>query len=373
MREKEYKNKRIKIFIGIVIFMASAAISMTGCGKSFYKEKEGTALQLHFEGSFAYVIEAYEIMISEQQDMASLKAENLTNSKDCEEKQESLAFDDGICVIENTVYRIPQEKLQKLQQLKSDSEKNYAFYVKDLNSGAVFSYRSTSPMYCASSIKFPYAFYVSKYITENDPQIYEQRITYTESYVPSYTGGSGKIQFEPIGSSFSIGEILDYSIRYSDNVGYKMLVDRFGRKGYGEFVSSLQAESLRIENNRYPYITAEDLGTVYEVYYNELNQNTGADYLWDSLTDCETGVFGVHYFDTIEFIRDILSCTVAEKYGGTPESYNHAGIVMRDQPYVMVILTENGLYHTAPEWHRELITLLDEIVMDYQNSFCRMP
>lgn len=42
---------------------------------------------------------------------------------------------------------------------------------------------------------------------------------------------------------------------------------------------------------------------------------------------------------------------------------------MREQPYVIVILTENGLYDTAAQWHRELITLLDEIVIEYQNHF----
>lgn len=344
-----------------VAFVISMFISMMGCGRPVNKNEKSAILYVNSNAARLDTgINVSQIICIVRQSMTSLELEILMDH--------NFSFDDEICMIENTTYRIPEEKLQKLQQLKSDSKKDYAFYVKDLNTGAVFSYRSTSAMYCASSIKFPYAFYVSKYITENNPQIYEERIAYTERYVPTFTAGTGKIQYEPIGSSFSIGEILDYSIRYSDNVGYQMLVERFGRKSYGEFVSSLQAESLRIENGRYPYITAEDLGKVYEAYYNELNQNTGADYLWDSLTNCETGAFGTAYFDTIEFIREILDCTVAEKYGCTPESYNHAGIVMREQPYVMVILTKNGSYHTAPEWYRELIALLDEIMTEYQSE-----
>lgn len=294
----------------------------------------------------------------------------LTEAVDIDEEITSeLVLDDDLCVIENTSYQIPQDKLQRLQKLKLDSGKNYSFYIKDLNNGAVFSYHDTSKIFCASSIKFPYAFYVSRYISLNNSQLYEERITYTQRYVPADRGGSGIIQYEPAGSEFSIGELLDYSIRYSDNVAYSMLVDYFGRNEYGDFVSSFEAESLRLGNGAYPYITARDLGKTYEAYYKEFGQDTGAEYLWDSLTHCETGVYGVHSFDTIEFIRDILSCTVAEKYGCTPNSYNHAGIVMREQPYVMVILTENGLYNTAAQWHRELITLLDEIVIEYQNHF----
>lgn len=81
-----------------------------------------------------------------------------------EEITSKLVLDDDLCITENTSYQIPKDKLQRLQKLKLDSGKNYSFYIKDLNNGAIFSHQDTSKIFCASSIKFPYAFYASIYI-----------------------------------------------------------------------------------------------------------------------------------------------------------------------------------------------------------------
>lgn len=107
---------------------------------------------------------------------------------------------------------------------------------------------------------------------------------------------------------------------------------------------------------------------MYEAYYKELGNTGGSDFLWKSLIECETGVFENFGYDTIEFMRNILNCTVAEKYGGTGKCYHHAGIVMREKPYVLVLLTENRLGDTKPQWTREMILLLDEIMTEYQKS-----
>ena len=73
-----------------------------------------------------------------------------------------------------------------------------------------------------------------------------KRITYTQRYVPADREVLELFNMNLQEVSFLLGELLDYSIRYSDNVAYSMLVDYFGRNEYGEFVSSFEAESLRL-------------------------------------------------------------------------------------------------------------------------------
>jgi beta-lactamase class A len=76
--------------------------------------------------------------------------------------------------------------------------------------------------------------------------------------------GSGKLIYAPIGSRWSIQDLIRYMIVYSDNTATKMLVDR------------LTLEGLQVEFNRAGYIGTE-IGTGHLLKAQEKNWTTVAD------------------------------------------------------------------------------------------------
>ena len=72
-------------------------------------------------------------------------------------------------------------------------------------------------------------------------------------------GGAGKVDKSPIGTEFTVAELMEYAIRYSDNTAYYMLNERFGFDGFMQYAESIGVElslKLTFPRPRFGYLSA---------------------------------------------------------------------------------------------------------------------
>lgn len=63
-----------------------------------------------------------------------------------------------------------------------------------------------------------------------------EKLTYGSRH---YYGGSGNIQFEKVGSTYTIRELVRRSIAYSDNIAFIMLNEKVGRQNTINYMKKL--------------------------------------------------------------------------------------------------------------------------------------
>lgn len=197
------------------------------------------------------------------------------------------------------------------------------------------SYNSDGEFFSASAIKAPYVLYGYKQMEQGDGAP-DELMKYTKDY---YHQGTGSMQYEPIGTEFSLKEIMRRTMWESDNVGYYMCVGRWGKDGYNEMMTDLGCESLVLENwTEWAHkVRAEDLLIVWKEIYDYMKEGTEcAQLLYDSCTfykDC----------GEYNFMGNALpGYTVSQKYGWSDDAYGDAAIVYgENRDYLLVVLTDS--------------------------------
>lgn len=226
--------------------------------------------------------------------------------------------------------QVDPELLARLRGVCSPYKDQMSFYYKDLVSGYSIEFRADEIYQTASVIKAPYV----KYLLESGVDL-TKKLKMTKKQ-----GGSSHIDEKPLGTEFTVKELMEYAIRYSDNTAYYMLNEEFGFKGF-----NTDAESLGIASNaankltlvfpkpRFGYLSARDAGLYFEdiARYIETGGEK-AKLLKTWLTS--TTVTGM--------LADALGNTyeVAHKYGEQgSQAYHDAAIVYAPKPYVLTILS----------------------------------
>ena len=167
------------------------------------------------------------------------------------------------------------------------------------------------------------------------------------------TSTSGKLRQEHIGSVFTVADLISYTIRYSDNMAYRLLFETFGCEGYNDYVTSLGLPGLSLSTSyEFNRITCRDLALgMAEIYnYSEISGDTTIVELLKNTTFNAQIDAGTSY-------------PVAHKYGyqGGDKGYHDAAIVYADpSPYILTIMTKED--HSAGDGNavfRELAALTE--------------
>ena len=156
-----------------------------------------------------------------------------------------------------------------------------------------------------------------------------EELKYTEKY---YNTGTGVLKNKKIGTSYDIKTLLEYSIRYSDNAAHNMLMDKYGRENMLDFWTGLGTKSIfKVENN-WGNVSAKDAGIYMQELYNFYKNNS------------EYGKMALDNFLNTSFklITSKDGYKVANKSGWSGSSMHDASIVMADNPYVLVALSNLG-------------------------------
>ena len=218
----------------------------------------------------------------------------------------------------------------------------------------LYSYNADSSVFCASLIKLPYAVYVCHEITAGRKTL-DDTFTYTSSW---YHGGSGVIKNNGYGVKYTIRQLLDYMLRYSDNVAYDALVYLFGTDGFNSMVREWgYSVTLGTPSPRWPNITAEFMHD--SMKQMALHSSDGEPWAvaWDALCNSE---------DVI--VRSVLGnddTDVAIKYGLVEYVYHEVSYVGCEEPYILIILTGISGYNINSSFVKKVAGCADGIVKEY--------
>ena len=208
---------------------------------------------------------------------------------------------------------------------------NANFMYTDLESDYSFGEGIDDELYAASVTKLPAVLYTYRLADEGKINL-NKELTYLASYK---TGGSGIIQNDSIGTKYKLSTILEYTIKYSDNIGYAMLLDELGgRNKVKEYWSSL-GYNIKYTDNFGNLSPSLGNGYIKEVYKYYL---TGKENAKKLINDMKVS-------DNLEYVKS-GDIEVAHKYGEYVEGggyYNDVSLNFTEHPFALSITSTLGL------------------------------
>ena len=143
------------------------------------------------------------------------------------------------------------------QTVKSASKEvpKLALFYQNLVTGQSYSYQSTNVFSAASTIKLPLVLYVYELAAQNKINL-QEKLTYKNHH---FYGGSGVIQNEQIGSQYTIKELVEKSVVYSDNIAFNMLREKVGQANFIQYANSIGGTVVYPDGRN--QTTAKDLST----------------------------------------------------------------------------------------------------------------
>lgn len=222
-------------------------------------------------------------------------------------------------------------------------------YLQTANEDFSYSYEGDKVRRTASSIKLPFIAYLMTLADKGQVNLNE-KLTYTANFK---VDGTGIIQFEPIGTQYTIKHLSELVIRYSDNVAYLMLLNYIGEPNFVKFLSQLDANS---PNNRVfstPRILTKSMEYVCKNKDSSQNIKMLFDWLQDSTFDDGVAV-------------GLPGVDVAHKTGWMPMyavSNDIAFVKDKKRPYYITIMTGGYDSSYSEQSISDLSAIIDEHVL----------
>lgn len=225
------------------------------------------------------------------------------------------------------------EKVNELQSILNSHNYNISLSVYSVDGSKGLDYNTETGIFGACTVKAAYTLYVCKQM-ENGNGSLDTQITYDQKH---YEYGTGDMQYSPFGTVFSMETALYKSMSISDNVGYMMSVDYFGRDGYNAWIGELGCESLKIKPTVWSLKTrANELVKIWCEIYNYFGTDTEySRFLYDSCTNT-AGNYATAALSDVDY-----SHKQGHNSTGDWLSLSDAGIVWKgDDSYIIAILTD---------------------------------
>lgn len=218
-----------------------------------------------------------------------------------------------------------------LSALKSSLDKTVKAYKRNCavlltaaDGTVLYSYQPDTAISGASLIKLPYVYFCCTQLS-GGVRTLNDTVTYTKSW---YHGGSGIIRKNGYNKTYTVAQLIEYALKYSDNVAYDMLVYLFGTAGFNQMVKSW-GFSVSIGASRFPAVTARFMRTAMEKMKAASDNGKCWQIAWKALTNSEHS-----------YVRDTLGISgMAVKYGSISAQYHETCYVPGEMPYTLVILS----------------------------------
>ena len=140
-----------------------------------------------------------------------------------------------------------------LDKLVKQYARGCAVELYSLEGTVLYAHRANTLISGASLIKLPYVYYCCTQIEAGTAKLTDT-MTYTASFAQ---GGSGILRNKSYGTKYTLAQLMDYALRYSDNTAYYMLVTKFGAKGFNQMVKDWGYQNISISvSSRFPALTA---------------------------------------------------------------------------------------------------------------------
>ena len=222
--------------------------------------------------------------------------------------------------------------LAELEKVLKGYSREVSLTVYSLDDYKALYYNTSAGIFSACAVKAPYSLYCCMQMekgkaTLDTEMVYEQK---------HYETGTGDMQYSPVGTAFDMRTIINKSMSISDNVGYLMQVDYFGREGYNDYVSALGCDSLKIKPTVWSlYTKSHHLAVAWREIYRYFETETElSKFLYSTCTNTANN------YATAALEGVDVSHKQGHNRTGDWKSYSDAGIVWNgDNPYIIVVLT----------------------------------
>lgn len=239
---------------------------------------------------------------------------------------------------------------EELQSEASALAGRYGVYINNLKDGREYALNSDDSFTAASLDKL---FLASAYYhyADIDPGLMVNEIALEDE---DRIAGNGSIYGDPTGTSYKPVDLIQRSLRDSDNTAFAALTRNLGLNRVNDFISSNGFYQTDFVNNN---TSPKDIGSLLsKLYYQGF---TNKDYKQEMIGFMENTAFE----DRLPFY--LPGVTIAHKIGTWDGAYSDAGIVFgKTGDYIIVVMTENANYEEAINFTRKL----SEVVYNYFNS-----
>lgn len=199
-----------------------------------------------------------------------------------------------------------------------------------------YTYNSTEKITGCCTIKASYALYVIKTCVKNNIDIFTTKLKYQSWH---YNSGSGDIKKQPVGTTYTIYELLYKLLVVSDNTAYNILTSRFSLPEFFAYNRSIGGQ-----DDGYQYGSASvqqryaEWSEIIEYIHSDAKY---ADKLYNMLDVAQYG-----------YIEQGMTSwhNVLHKSGWSTGSYTGAGdVAYIDDEYLLIVMTDDkpsGIAHT---------------------------
>jgi beta-lactamase class A len=237
---------------------------------------------------------------------------------------------------ESALYAQLKTKIETLvaEKKKSGVLNNASVYLRDFNKGNWMSFQGKVPFHPGSLIKVPILISYLKF-EEHQPGILNAPVTFTGAeYIPSQSYNSKQIE---VGKTYTIRELLDYMIKYSDNNATFLLKKNLNVAQFKKTYDNVGLPVPNIMDVNYS-LSAEDFSVFLKVLFN-------AGYL--SIENSEYAIKLLTGCDFKEgFLKGLPAGTpVAHKFGewgdgGVQHELHESGIIyLNGDAYILTVMT----------------------------------
>ena len=252
----------------------------------------------------------------------------------------------------NTDYEMASGIKDLLYQTINSYKGNSSVYIIDLASGMSIGYNVDNIYQTASVIKAAYCLYLYKQVSLGQIDL-DEKLEYTYTY---YNDGTGLVKESPVGTLYTVRDLIKYTIVNSDNIAYKMLHARFGVSGYNAMLDELGIKRLHLSlYNPWGLTDLRSMAIIWQEIYHFGKENIWGEEYLNLLSN---NVF--NYFKNT--IPNISSAT---KEGFTNNVTISSGILFGYHP-MLVLASANVSYDDTPYRQvKRLLPVINLIINDY--------
>ncbi|QQG52603.1 MAG: serine hydrolase [Candidatus Falkowbacteria bacterium] len=177
----------------------------------------------------------------------------------------------------STIEPVRKQMKEIVAKYEKDGDK-IGIYFEFLNTGANVSINQDARFWPASLSKMPTIFVVMKRIEDGKWQLSNELVLFEEDKDDRF----GELYKKPVGTKFTIEELVKETLINSDNTAHKILVRNLSSEEYTDMFEALGMEQLFNEDYN---ITAKEYSRVFRALYNAsyLNRNNSQQLLlWSS-------------------------------------------------------------------------------------------
>lgn len=273
----------------------------------------------------------------------SVPSETPSENNTSSQKAEPSRYDDLLAEMTDfgtTVYGFGDLKndeykdaLGELETILDKYSRKVSVVAYALDNNKALAYNTSQDLFCACTVKAAYALYACKQMEAGKGNLKTEMVYESKHYEP----GTGDMQYSDFGTVFTMETIIDKTMGISDNVGYFMMVDYFGRDGYNKWIRDLGCPSLQIHPTVWSlHAKAKELAIIWREIYKYFETDTEyARFLKKTCTNTPNN-YATAALDGVD-----ISHKQGHNSSGGWLAYSDAGIVWKgDKPYIIVILSD---------------------------------